>query len=140
MALFATGRVGPTPASLDPFAGGEEAAVELLALLAIEGTALVSYPGGWAEYRRAASELPAPPPPPPKPKRERPKPARTRGPSPLELVEREIARGEERVAELERRLAEDWANVDLVAAHRAAREDLAALLDRWESLFEASSR
>jgi ATP-binding cassette subfamily F protein 3 len=109
-------------------------------LLAIEGTALVSYPGGWAEYRRAASELPAPPPAPPKPKRERPKPARAQGPSPLELVEREIARGEERVAELERRLAEDWANVDLVAAHRAAREDLAALLDRWESLFEASSR
>ena len=40
-----------------------------------------------------------------------------------------------RVAELERQLAEDWTNVDLVAAHRAAREDLAGLLTRWESLF-----
>jgi hypothetical protein len=59
--------------------------------------------------------------------------------SPLELVEREIERGEERVADLERQLAEDWTNVDLVTAHRAARDDLAALLARWEALFEASS-
>ena len=58
--------------------------------------------------------------------------------SPIELVEREIARGEERVAELERQLANDWTNVDLVTEHRAAREELAALLARWEALFEAS--
>src|SRR6266550_315281 len=107
-------------------------------VLAIEDGRLRSYPGGWAEYRQAAAETPAPPPAPPKPKRERPKPARPPGPSPLELVEREIARGEERVAELERRLAEDWTNVDLVAAHRAARDDLAALLERWETLFEST--
>jgi ATP-binding cassette subfamily F protein 3 len=108
-------------------------------LLAIEGTALVSYPGGWAEYRQAASDVPeAKASPPPKaPKKGRQKQQQTQ--SPLELVEREIARGEERVAELERRLAQDWANVDLVAAHREAREDLAALLRRWESLFDASS-
>jgi ATP-binding cassette subfamily F protein 3 len=107
-------------------------------LLAIEGTSLVPYAGGWAEYRER-SEPEIEPSPPPKPKRERPKRARPAGPSPLELVEREIERSEERVAELERRLAEDWTNVDLVAAHRAARDDLAALLERWESLFEASS-
>ena len=107
-------------------------------LLAIEGTSLVSYAGGWADYRERSSPVAAPPPP-PKPRRERPKPARPRTPSPLELVEREIERGEERVAELERQLAEDWTNVDLVAAHRAARNDLAALLVRWEALFEASS-
>jgi ATP-binding cassette, subfamily F, member 3 len=107
-------------------------------LLAIEGTDLVSYPGGWAEYHERSTPEPAPPPP-PKPRRERPKPARPRTPSPIELVEREIERGEERVAELERRLAEDWTNVDLVAAHRAARDDLAALLARWEALFEAST-
>jgi ATP-binding cassette subfamily F protein 3 len=106
-------------------------------LLAIEGTSLVSYPGGWAEYRERPAETA--PPAEPKPKRERPKPARPAGPSPIELVEREIARSEERVAELERQLAEDWTNVDLVAAHRAARDDLAALLERWESLFETSS-
>jgi ATP-binding cassette subfamily F protein 3 len=106
-------------------------------LLAIEGTSLVSYAGGWAEYHERGSPEPAPPP--PKPKRERPKPARPPAPSPIELVEREIERGEERVAELERQLAEDWTNVDLVSAHRAARDDLAALLARWEALFEASS-
>ena len=75
----------------------------------------------------AEAEKPAPP--------ERPAGAR---PS-LELVEREIAAREERVAELERQLAEDWTNVDLVAAHRAARDDLEALLARWESLFEERS-
>jgi ATP-binding cassette subfamily F protein 3 len=106
-------------------------------LLAIEDGRLVSYAGGWADYqRRDAPEATAEaaPPRPPKAK------ARVRQPqqqkqNPLELVEREVARGEARVAELERQLAEDWTNVDLVAAHRAAREDLAALLARWESLF-----
>ena len=38
--------------------------------------------------------------------------------------------------DLERRLAEDWTSVELLAAHRAARDDLEALLARWESLFE----
>jgi ATP-binding cassette subfamily F protein 3 len=106
-------------------------------LLAIEGTDLVSYPGGWAEYReRSAPE--AEPPPPPRAKTRR-RAEKKQEQSPLELVEREIERGEERVAELERQLAEDWTNVDLVTAHRAARDDLAALLARWEALFEAST-
>src|SRR5436190_4309361 len=106
-------------------------------LLAIEGTDLVSYPGGWAEYReRSAPE--AEPPPPPKAKTRR-RTEKKQEQSPLELVEREIERGEGRVAELERQLAEDWTNVDLVTAHRAARDDLAALLARWEALFEAST-
>jgi len=104
-------------------------------LLSIEEGRLVSYPGGWADYRR---EEPAPPrrspAPPPAPTR-RPKPAPER-PGPLELVEREITRAEERVAELEGRLAEDWTNADLVAAHGAARRDLTGLLARWERLFE----
>jgi ATP-binding cassette subfamily F protein 3 len=106
-------------------------------LLAIEGTDLVSYAGGWAEYReRSAPE--AEPPPPPRAKARR-RTEKKQEQSPLELVEREIERGEERVAELERQLAEDWTNVDLVTAHRAARDDLAALLARWEALFEAST-
>jgi ATP-binding cassette, subfamily F, member 3 len=106
-------------------------------LLAIEGTSLVSYAGGWAEYRERSAP-PAKPPPPPRPK-QRGRREQRQEQSPLELVEREIERGEERVADLERQLAEDWTNVDLVAAHRAARDDLAALLARWEALFEASS-
>ncbi|MGZ4352578.1 MAG: hypothetical protein ACXVZ4_03440 [Gaiellaceae bacterium] len=55
------------------------------------------------------------------------------------MLEAEIARAEQRVAELETKIADDWANVDLVAAHRAARDDLQALLARWEQLFEQTS-
>ena len=54
----------------------------------------------------------------------------------LERVEAEIAAQEETVAELERQLAEDWGNVELLAAHTAARDELQRLLDRWEALFE----
>ena len=39
-------------------------------------------------------------------------------------------------ATLERSLAEDWANVDVIAAHKREREELQALLARWEALFE----
>jgi ATP-binding cassette subfamily F protein 3 len=103
-------------------------------LLAIEDGRVVSYAGGWADYSRRDAPEAKPPPPPRKQTRARPQKPQQ---SPLELVEREIARGEERVADLERQLAEDWTNVDLVTAHRAARDDLAALLERWESLFES---
>ena len=109
-------------------------------LLAIEAGSLVTYAGGWAEYLRRRDEgeettIPAAPRP-AKPKRTRERPP---APSPLELVEREIARTEERIAELEGRLADDWTNVDLVTAHRAARDELAALLVRWERLFEETA-
>jgi ATP-binding cassette subfamily F protein 3 len=107
-------------------------------VLAIEGGRLVAYAGGWAEYVRR-DEGAEPPPPKPKigkPKPERPKREPPRVPTSLELVEREVARSEERVAELERQLAEDWTNVDLLAAHRSARDDLEALLARWEALFD----
>jgi hypothetical protein len=67
------------------------------------------------------------------PPRERPKP---RGPTELELVETQITEREEAVAELERELAEDWSDVDKLAEHRRARDELQALLARWESLFE----
>jgi ATP-binding cassette subfamily F protein 3 len=106
-------------------------------LLAIEDGRLVFYAGGWAEYQRRGEPVPAAAaatPPRAKRAKPKPKPAQKPAQSPIELVEREIARSEERVAELERQLAEDWTNVDLVAAHRAARDDLTALLARWESL------
>jgi ATP-binding cassette subfamily F protein 3 len=103
-------------------------------LLAIEDGALVSYPGGWADYRSRGEQAQAAAP--PKAKAKRARPARSRPPqaTPLELVEREIERSEVRVAELERQLAEDWTNVELLSAHRAARDDLQALVERWESL------
>jgi hypothetical protein len=65
---------------------------------------------------------------PPKPKKAQP--------SELEKIEAEIAKREAEVAELERQLAADWSNVETVAAHKQSRDTLAALLDRWEQLFE----
>ena len=51
-------------------------------------------------------------------------------------MEAQITMLEARVAELEGKLAEDWANMDVLSAHRAARDQLKALLARWELLFE----
>jgi ATP-binding cassette, subfamily F, member 3 len=103
-------------------------------VLSIENRTLVSYTGGWAEY--ASRDESEPVVTAPKPKREKPKRERPSGPTPLELLELEISRAEQRIAELEQQLATDWTNVDLVSSHRAAREDVAALLVRWEELFE----
>jgi ATP-binding cassette, subfamily F, member 3 len=110
--------------------------------LAIEDEQLNSYDGGWAEYVRAR-EARAAPPPEPEPEPE-PKPAkqpRQRAPrkparSELERIEAQIAERETLVADLERRLADDWNDVETLAAHRRAREELQGLLERWESAFE----
>ena len=61
---------------------------------------------------------------------------RRKGPTDLERIEAQIAAQEEAVAGLERQLAEDWGNVELLAAHPAARDELQRLLGRWEALFE----
>ena len=106
-------------------------------LLAVEDGRIASYAGGWADYVRA-QEQEEPAPPAPKLKAEKPRRPPKSKPTPLELVEAEVARAEERVADLERRLAEDWGDAELVAEHRAARDDLAALISRWEALFEAT--
>jgi len=115
--------------------------------LAIEDGGVKSYDGGWADYVRVSelwtksSNVDATPvsetglrTPRGKPRPERPRP---KGPSPLERVEAEISAKEEVVAELERRLAEDWENPDLLAEHRTARGELQGLLQRWETLFES---
>ena len=110
-------------------------------LLAIEDRRIVSYPGGWADYVRAQEAEPVTPVAPrtePKPKRDKPKRTVKPRPTALQLVEAEVARAEARVAELEQKLAQDWADMALLSAHREAREDLEALLARWENLFEAS--
>jgi ATP-binding cassette, subfamily F, member 3 len=110
-------------------------------LLSVEAHGIASYAGGWADYARAqeAAAAPSAPEPAPKPKRERPaKPARTQ-PSALELVEAEVERAEARLAEVEQRLAADWSDVELVAAHKRARDELEALLARWETLFASAS-
>jgi ATP-binding cassette subfamily F protein 3 len=111
--------------------------------LAIEDRALVSTDGGWADYVRRREELraAAEAPPEARPRKEKekaraePKP-RPRQPSELDRIESEIAEREAAVAELERRLADDWSDVETLAAHRRARDELQALLQRWETAFE----
>ncbi|MGH3007806.1 MAG: ribosomal protection-like ABC-F family protein [Gaiellaceae bacterium] len=115
--------------------------------LAIEDGDLQAYDGGWAELLRRRTEraeqkaasdklsqakIS-------KAKREpKPKtPAAKKGrPSELERLEAEIAGREAEVAELEKKLAEDWTDVDVLAAHKRSRDALTALLARWEELFE----
>ncbi len=106
-------------------------------IVAIEERSLRSYAGGWADHtrERSAREQVAPPPPVKKPRAQAPRPAR-RQPSELERLERTIASTEARVAELEGKLATDWTNMDVLTAHRAARDELTELLLRWEALFE----
>jgi ATPase subunit of ABC transporter with duplicated ATPase domains len=110
--------------------------------LAIEDGELRAYDGGWAELLRVREERearakPKPPAERAKParKQEAPKPKKRRS-SALELIESEIAAREAEVAELEQKLAEDWTDVDVLAAHKRSRDALAALLERWEQLFD----
>jgi ATP-binding cassette subfamily F protein 3 len=117
--------------------------------LAVENGTIRPYDGGWADYvrrrdereaeaaaaliaaqatERATAKA--------KPRAEPRTPPARRRPSELEQLEQQIAEQEGRLAELERRLAEDWSDVDAVAEHRRARDELTALLERWEGLFD----
>jgi len=106
--------------------------------LAIEDGRLNAYPGGWADY--VARREPVAERKPEKPARpEKPKPApapKAQALSQLERVELQVAAAEAKLSELEARLAEDWADVDALAEHRRARNELQSLLERWEELFE----
>ena len=116
--------------------------------LAIEDGTIRSYDGGWADYVRRArgralashprdesdpeSDLS-------QRKSKRPRPTSV----PAEAADgagarrdRRSQRQEQTVAELERKLADDWGDMELLTAHRAARDELQSLLDRWETLFE----
>jgi len=112
--------------------------------LALEDGTIHHYDGGWADYVQRRDERVTPQPPPvaePKPRAERARkqerPSRQR-PTELERLEVDVAGREAEVAELERRLSEDWADAELLAAHRRAREELQRLLARWEQLFESA--
>src|SRR6185503_17018597 len=105
-------------------------------LLAIENEALESLDGGWAEYAKRREEPPPAPEPAPKPRKEKPRRERPPRPNELEQLEGRISQQEQAVADLERRLAQDWGDVDVLAAHRQAREELQGLISRWERLFE----
>ena len=107
---------------------------------AIEDRSLRSYDGGWAELVRLREEREraAEPTPVKAPKRKEPAKPKAARPTPLELIEADIARAEDAIARIESRLADDWGNVELLAAHRSARNELQELLARWEQLFESS--
>jgi len=116
--------------------------------LAIEDGEIHAYDGGWAEMlrrreqRAARASAPAKAEKPPRPKpaaKPAPKPKpRPKRPSELDRLESEIAAQEAEVARLEAKLAEDWNDVDTLAAHKRSRDALTALLERWEILFERS--
>jgi ATP-binding cassette subfamily F protein 3 len=110
--------------------------------LAIEDGRLSAYDGGWAELLRVREEREARAKPETPVERAKParKPAvprsRPKRPSALERLEAEIGTREAEVAELEKKLAEDWTDVNVLAAHKRSRDALTALLERWEQLFE----
>jgi ATP-binding cassette, subfamily F, member 3 len=107
--------------------------------LALEDGTVRSYDGGWADYVRRRDETAAQAPPPErkqKAAKPKPVPAAPKRPSELDRLEAQITERETTVAELERKLADDWTNVETLQAHRRAREELQSLLDRWETVFE----
>ena len=111
--------------------------------VAIEQRTLRSYDGGWADLVRAREEAVAGP----ESLERAPKAAKDpkvskprvrKGPTELEQVELRIATLEQRIAQLELTLAEDWTNMDTLTEYRAARDELQELLVRWEGLFESA--
>jgi len=112
--------------------------------LAIEDGELHGYDGGWAEMLRRreerAARAPAAEPRARKAEKRKPQAPKTKPrPAELDRIEAEIAAREAEVAELEAKLADDWSDVDLLAAHKRARDRLTSLLERWEALFEAQT-
>jgi ATP-binding cassette subfamily F protein 3 len=105
---------------------------------AIEDGTVQTYDGGWADYQAARAErLQAQEPPPPRKARKPSAPrARTGEPNVLQELEGQIEAQERVIAQLEGELANDWENVDRIAAHRRARDELHSLLERWEALVD----
>src|SRR6266511_732114 len=84
----------------------------------------ICYDGGWAEYVRRREERATPPPAPePKPRKAKAKPipVQKQRPSELEQLESEIAAREEALSGLERKLADDWADVETPQTPRSKR-------------------
>jgi ATP-binding cassette subfamily F protein 3 len=115
-------------------------------IVAIEGGGLRSYVGGWADLVRERETAEVTPPaasqrspsgPPARRSGAKSRPER-RTPTELQRTEARITELEVEVAALEERLAVDWGDMDLLTAHRTARDELQRLLARWEELFEAA--
>jgi ATP-binding cassette subfamily F protein 3 len=133
-------------AALDAFPGSVLLVTHDRALLdavaqrtaAVEDGTIHVYDGGWVDLLRARSEraqeqeaIQAPKPR-VQPKRQPARPKR----SELDLLEEEIEAKEAAIAHLEAELAQEWTDADRIAAHRRARDELHALLERWEAHVE----
>ena len=111
-------------------------------IVAVEDGTLRSYPGGWADYARdprRRGRAAAPTAEGTQGEAEA-RAAEAAAPSELQRIEASIQERELELAELERRLAEDWGDAETLAAHKAARDDLQGLLERWEQLFESAQQ
>jgi ATP-binding cassette subfamily F protein 3 len=104
---------------------------------AIEEGTIHVYDGGWADYRAALDALaPSVAQPAKQPKKVGvPQPAEPTV-DPLRELEAKIEAQELVIGQLEQGLADDWNDVDRIAAHRRAREELHSLLARWEALVD----
>ena len=110
---------------------------------AVEDETLRAYDGGWADYleaRQARTSVPETPEAAPKPKPPAPERPTQAAPDPLREIEGQIEAKERLIAQLEQRLAVDWADADTIAAHRQARGELQTLLARWEELLQEVAR
>ena len=108
-------------------------------IVAVEDLTLRSYDGGWADLVRDAGQESAQTPAPDDAAAKRAETPRA-GATPKGRASSSRSRSgsrqlEPHVAELETRLAEDWTNMDLLAAYTTSREELDGLLARWEVLF-----
>jgi ATP-binding cassette subfamily F protein 3 len=104
---------------------------------AVENGTIHIYDGGWADLveaqkTRFQEDEPAPK----KAKHSSTKAPPRREADPLRELEAQIEAQERLVAQLEAKLSEDWTNVDRIAAHRKARQDLHTLLERWDALVD----
>ena len=111
-------------------------------IVAFEDGVLRSYEGGWAdmERERSASAAVVEPEPDAEPVRAV-KPARPKigdaGDVPSSSASKPTSPTPRPGSpSSKRKLADDWTNMDVLSAHRAARDELVALIARWEVLFE----
>jgi ATP-binding cassette, subfamily F, member 3 len=103
---------------------------------AIEDGTIRVYGGGWAELLEARTAQFQEEEPPRKERKTTPAKTPNVTADPLAELEAQIEAQEQVIARLESELADDWGDVDRIAAHKRARAELHTLLERWETLVD----